>query len=130
MSLQSRGAAALARRQKAAAGRTVTYTRDGTDYRFTAWPSSQTLNRAPTSANGATVVRVEAVYLFELADAAAAGLTLPPRRGDRLTDPTVLDDRTAAPKVFELQTPTGEREWRYQDQGHTIARVMCQRASA
>lgn len=124
MSLLTRGIAALARRQKVAAGRTVTYTRGGTEYQFTAWPASQTLSRQPTGTDGATVVRVEAVYLFEVADAVAAGLTMPPQRGDRLADPTV----GAGGKTYELQTPTGERAWRFQDHDDTIARVYCQRA--
>jgi hypothetical protein len=116
--------AALARRQKAAFGRTVTYTRGGNEYTFTAWPASQTLSRQPTPTDGATVVRVEAVYLFEIADATAAGLSMPPQRGDRLTDGTI----GASGKTYELQTPTGERAWRFQDHDDTIARVYCQRA--
>lgn len=124
--MDSRGMAALARRQKAAAGRTVTYTRGGVGYSFTAWPGSQNLQRQPTATDGATVVRAEAVYLFVVADAVAAGLAMPPQRGDRLTDPTL----GTGGKVYEVQTPTGERGWRFQDHDDTIARVVCQRAGS
>ena len=124
MSLMARGIAAFVRRQKAANGRTITYTRGGTGYTFTAWPGSQMLARTPTQTDGATVVRAEAVYLFALADAVAAGVTMPPQRGDRITDATLGD----AGKTYEVQTPTGERGWRYQDHDDTIARVVCQRA--
>jgi len=116
------------RRQKRAAGRTVTYTRGGTSYSFTAWPGTQMFAREATTNNAATVERADADYLFTVADAKAAGLTLPPVVGDTITDPSILDDRTGAPKVFELRTPTGETCWRYSDEFQTTVRVHCMRA--
>ena len=116
------------RRQKRAAGRTVTYTRGATSYAFTAWPGAQLFAREATTNNAATVERADADYLFTVADAQAAGLTLPPVQGDRLTDPRILDDRTGSPKVFELRAPTGEPCWRYSDEFQTTLRVHCMRA--
>lgn len=128
MSLMTRGALAFIRRQKAACGRAINYTRDGIVYQFVAWPGSQMVARTPTATNGATAVRAEAVYLFAIADAVAAGVAMPPKRGDRLSDPTVKDERTGAAKAYEVQAPAGDREWRYQDHDDFVARVVCQRA--
>lgn len=128
MGLLTAGQAFLAAGMKAAAGRTVTYTRGGTDYSFAAWPGTQMFAREATTNNAATVERADADYLFTVADAKAAGLTLPPVQGDRITDPSILDDRTGAPKVFELRTPTGEPCWRYSDAFQTTVRVHCMRA--
>lgn len=132
MGLLDRGQAALVRRQKQAAGRTVAYARPGGgSWEFTAWPGTQLFAREATSSNAATVERADADYLFTVADARAAGMLLasdlPPRAGDRITDPTVLDDQTGRPKVFEVRSPTGETPWRYSDQGQTTIRVHCMR---
>lgn len=130
MGLLDRGQAALVARMKSAVGRTVTYTRGGSSYQLAAWPGQQLFSRAPTTQNGATVVRSDADYLFSVADAEAAGLTLPPQRGDRITDPGTADDVTGEPKVYEVKTPTGEPHWRYSDPvTRTTVRVHTMRAA-
>lgn len=128
MGLLDRGQAALVRRQKQAAGRTVTYGRGAERWPLPAWPGKQLFAREPTEVNGATVVRGETDYLFALADARAANIPFPPREGDTIADPAVTDPATGGPKVFELRTPTGEPCWRWSDENHTTVRVHCQRA--
>ncbi len=131
MTLRERASAALARRQLAANGRTITYARGGVVVAtFAAWTATQAATRGPAPAAGTTIVRADETYLFTVAAAKAGGLELPPRRGDRITDPTIVDDVTGAAKVFELVTPTGSPAWHYQDQEQTIIRFHAQRAGS
>jgi hypothetical protein len=126
--LMMRGQLALIARQKAAFGRTVTLTRGSSSWSFAAWPG-KTLFARNQEEPGASVVHGEADYLFAAADLVAAGMPWPPARGDRLTDPTVLDPLTGQPVVYEFSTPTGEPEWRYSDATRTVIRAHCKRAA-
>ncbi len=122
--LMSRGADALVRRMKAAAGVSVTYTRGVTSAALTPWVGRTLFARQPTDPGGAAAVWGDRDYLLAVADLAAAGFAAP-QKGDRLTE-TIA----GTPVTFEVTTPdTGEPAWRYADQTRAIYRLHVKRVS-
>lgn len=122
MGLMDRGAAALIRRMKESAGRTVTYTRlIGGTITLTAWVGN-TLYSRTTEEPGASVVWGDRDYFCAVADLAVSGVAFDPAEGDRVTE--TID---GVPVTFELQTPTGEPPYRYSDQTRQIWRLHCKR---
>ena len=115
-SLSERGRDALVRRQLAAAGVPVTYTRvTGGTLALTVIPgqtvytSQETPGRVEISARDYQVV---------VADLMTAGVETPPKIGDRITE-TI----NGAAKTFELQTPdNGDPAWRYASQWRVLYR--------
>lgn len=67
---------------------------------------------------GARVQWSERDYLALASELVAAGFG-EPREGDRIIEGSL---------TFELQTPTGEKVWRYSDPGRQIVRLHCKRA--
>jgi len=126
--LLDRGQATLMRVMGTAAGRTVTYTRGAQSTTLTAWPG-RTLFARQTEEPGASVVWGERDYFFAAASLVLSGVLVVPAKGDRITDPTVLDPASGQPCVFELATPTGEPVWRYSDADRTEIRVHCKRVA-
>ena len=120
-SLRDRGIAALVRRQKQARGVTVTYTRDALAVPVVGW-CGNTLFARTTKEPGASVVWGERDYFIAVADLEAAGVPMPPQKGDTITE--TIDGRAV---TFGLSTPTGEPVWRYEDQTRQILRFHCKR---
>lgn len=116
--LSDRGMAALARRQKLAAGVSVTYTRaaDGSTVALTAVPG------LVTARSGELPGRVEIAerdYQIAVADLVLGGVPFAPRIGDRIAE-TI----NGAECVFEVMQPdTGENAARYGSQTRVFYRV-------
>lgn len=118
MTLIDRGQAALNARMKAAAGRTVTYTRGVSSASVTAWVG-RTDQPAAQDQYGARQEWADRDYLLAVADLTAAGFGSP-QAGDRITE-TIAG--TAV--TFELVVPAGanDQAWRYSDQTRTVYRL-------
>ena len=101
---------------QAAAGESVTYTRNATSITLTAVVGRTVF--ASNAEGGARIEFGDRDYLI-----AAADLTFgTPREGDRITD--------AAGLVFEVQEPgTGEPAWRYSDPDRTEFRIHVKRVA-
>lgn len=115
--LSERGRDALVRRQKRAAGVSVTYAPlSGGSVTLTAVPGAIAF-RSETD-GGARVEVGDRDYLIDVADLAAV-----PQIGDRITE-TI--NGTAC--VFEVQTPdTGEPAWRYSSSWRAFYRIHTKR---
>lgn len=127
MGLIERGQRALIRRQKETVGRTVTITRGAQTTTVVAWPGATLFALEQAEEGGATRQWGEADYLFAVADFAFGGTPAIPSRGDRITDPAVLDPVSGDPVTWELFTPTNEPTWRYDDRTRLVFRVHCRR---
>ena len=125
--LIDRGQAALNRRMKQAAGRTVSYVRGATTLILTAWLGRTLFAREPMEPGGAAAVWGDRDYLIAVADLAdiappAIGI---PAKGDRITE-TI----NGVPVTFEVSTPdTGEPCQRFSDQTRTVYRIHTKRVS-
>lgn len=117
--LSDRAAAALVRRQKAAWGVSVTYTRSATTLTLTVVPGQAV---AISQELPGRIEIAERDYLVAVAD-----LTLgEPAIGDRITE-TI----GGVPCVFEVMQPkTGEPAWRYSSQWRVLYRLHCKRVDA
>ena len=125
MNQRDRGQAALIRRQKAARGVTVTYTRGTTAVSVVAWDGRTLFARQPAEPGGAAAVWGDRDYLIAVADLAAAGVAGMPTTGDRITE-TIA----GVPVVFEAMVPdTNEPEARFSDQTRTVYRVHTKRVA-
>lgn len=116
--LSDRGRDALVRRQKQAAGVTVTYTRKATGQALalTAVPGITT---AVSSELPGRVEIAQRDYLIAVADLTGG----PPEIGDRITE-TI----NGAAVTFEVMTPESEEPaWRYSSQWRAMYRAHCQR---
>lgn len=123
MTLRSRGAAALTRRQVAANAVTVTYTRGAQSATLEDVWIGNTLFARTLDEPGASVVWGERDYLIPVASLVLGGVAAQPARGDKITE-TI----NGVAVTFELQTPTGEPAWRYSDADRTRYRVHTKKA--
>lgn len=120
--LSDRGRDALVRRQKQAAGVSVTYTRaaDGSALALVAVPGLAAVNSSELPGR---VEIAQRDYQVAVADLMAGGVEVPPAVGDRITE-TI--NGTAC--VFELMQPeNGEPAWRYGSQWRGFYRLHMKR---
>lgn len=124
-SLSDRGRAALIRRQKVAAGVTVTYTQTATGLsaQVTPWAGQTAFRSQPDG--GVRVEIGDRDYLLAVADLVVGGQLVTPVIGDTITE-TV----NGAPCVFAIETPeSGEEAVRYSTQARDLYRIHTKRVS-
>ena len=116
MNLLDAGQAALVRRMKASRGRSLTYSRGGTQAAVTGWVGLSGFP-ATLGEHGARQEWGDRDYFFAVADLSTFG---EPQEGDRVTE-TLNGTAT----VFEVILPAGggEQAWRYSDQNRTVYRL-------
>jgi hypothetical protein len=122
--LSERGRDALVRRQKAAAGVSVTITRGAETITVTAIPGATVYD---SLVNGGPRTEISTRdYLVAVEDYVFGGAATTPAIGDRFAE-TV----NGAVLVTECQNPkNGEQAWRYSSQWRALYRIHCHKAKA
>lgn len=107
----------LAAELKAHNSRTVKYV-DGACEATVQATVGRTLLKLTDAGGGVQMVWTDRDYLVAAADLEAAGVTMPPRRGQK-----VRETVGGAVQVYELLTPGAEPVWRWADPHRTLVRV-------
>lgn len=111
------GQAWLAQQLKAHASREVIYRRDASEV-VVAAVIGRTLLQLDDGYGGVRIERTDRDYLIQATELVLDGVTITPRRGDRIVDAT-----DTPPRVYEVMSYGGEGAWRPSDPFGKLLRI-------
>lgn len=116
----------LAEKLKTHASRQVEYKR-GSTVALVQATIGRTLLKLDDGIGGVRMEWTDRDYLIQAVDLEAAGIGIPPQRGDRVAELRTIDGSGQHFELFEVLTPGQEPHWRWSDTFFKLLRIHTKR---